>query len=405
MAGGVSRFRYAGRRLDRRRTAIAKTLFRMTARILHIITGLDQGGAERSLVNLLESDLGRRFDHHVLSLGGPGYYGPLLRARGIAVDPLSLAGLRSIAGGICRLRRVVRDFRPDVVQGWMYHGNLVAELAAFGGPAATAWNVRQSLYDIGTEKLGTRAVIRLLRHLSSRPRAILYNSYQARAHHEAFGFASAPGRVIANGFDTARWRPDAARRATFRAELGVGAEVPVLGFVGRFHPQKDVPTFLDAVGEAMTAQPDLHVAMVGEGLGAENDALAPWREKLPRARFHPLGRRGDIEAILPGFDFFCLSSSSEAFPNVVGEAMAAGLPCIATDVGDCARLMGGIGRIVPRGDSAQMAEAISEMASMDLARRAEIGEAARARIVAVYSLDATVDAYTELYDSVMKRDD
>ncbi|WP_197411961.1 glycosyltransferase [Sphingopyxis sp. H050] len=376
----------------------------MTARILHIITGLDQGGAERSLVNLLESDLGRRFDHHVLSLGDPGYYGPFLEEQGIAVDTLGLAGPGSIARGVGRLRRVVRDFRPDIVQGWMYHGNLVAELAAFGRPAATAWNIRQSLYRIGTEKPGTRAVIRLLGRLSSRPRVILYNSYQSRTHHEAFGFASAPGRVIANGFDTARWRPDAARRAAFRAALGVGAEVPVLGFVGRFHPQKDVPTFLAAAGEAMMAQPDLHVAMVGEGLGGESEALAPWREKLPHARFHPLGRRGDIEAILPGFDFFCLSSSSEAFPNVIGEAMAAGLPCIATDVGDCARLMGGIGRIVPRGDSVQMAEAIGEMARMDLARRAEIGEAARARIIAVYSLDATVDAYTELYDSIMKRD-
>lgn len=378
----------------------------MGARILHIITGLGQGGAERSLVNLLGSDLGRRFEHRVLSLAGLGHYGPVLFERGIAVDTLELAGTGSAVPALASLRRVMRDARPDIVQGWMYHGNLFAELATglFGRAAVTSWNVRQSLYDIGTEKRGTQAVIRLLKRLSSRPRAIIYNSHQSRAHHEAFGFAAVPGRVIPNGFDTARWRPDAVSRSAFRAELGVGPEAPVLGFVGRLHPQKDVPTFLAAVSAAMTARPDLHVAMVGEGLGAESGALTPWREKLPRARFHLLGRRGDIEAILPSFDLFCLSSSSEAFPNVIGEAMAAGLPCIATDVGDCALLMGGIGRIVPPGDPVQMAEAIGEIAGMDLACRSEIGEAARARIVAHYSLDATVDAYAELYDSIMKRD-
>lgn len=383
-----------------------KTPSLMSARILHIITGLGQGGAERSLVNLLESDLGRRFDHRVLSLGGAGHYGPVLRKQGIAVDTLELAGAGFAISGIARLRRLMRDFRPNIVQGWMYHGNLFAELAVgiFERSAATSWNIRQSLYDIGTEKNGTRAVIRLLRRLSLRPRAIIYNSYQSRAHHEGFGFVAPPGRVIPNGFDTKRWRPDAAARVAFRAALGVGPGTPVLGFVGRLHPQKDVPTFLAAASAAMAKQLDMHVAMVGEGLGPDSEALAPWREKLPRARLHLLGRRGDIEAILPGFDLFCLSSTSEAFPNVIGEAMATGLPCIATDVGDCTRLMGQTGRIVRPGDPCQMAEAICEVAAMDLARRGEMGEAARARIVAEYELGATVEAYAELYESMLKRD-
>lgn len=377
----------------------------MEAKILHIITGLDQGGAERSLVNLLGSDFSRRFDNRVLSLGGLGHYGLLLRERGIGVDALDLKGAGSIPAGLTRLRRVVRHARPDIIQGWMYHGNLFAEAARLFWPSArTAWNVRQSLYDLAAEKRGTQMVIRLLKMFSGRPRAILYNSHQSRTHHESFGFATARGRVIPNGFDTKRWRPDAERRSLFRKTLGLKERARVLGFVGRFHPQKDVPTFLAAAAGAMTAHPDLHVVMVGEGLGADGAALAHWRGRLPNGRFHPLGRRDDVERILPGFDLFCLSSSSEAFPNVLGEAMACGLPCIATDVGDCARLMGGAGRIVPPGDAVQMAKAIGDIASMDLAQRAEIGEAARARIIATYGLDATVDAYAELYDMIMKRD-
>eukprot|EP00456_Euglypha_rotunda_P039229 TRINITY_DN30167_c1_g1_i1.p1 TRINITY_DN30167_c1_g1~~TRINITY_DN30167_c1_g1_i1.p1 ORF type:complete len:163 (-),score=27.78 TRINITY_DN30167_c1_g1_i1:302-790(-) len=155
---------------------------------------------------------------------------------------------------------------------------------------------------------------------------------------------------------------------------------------------------------ALAEVPELHIVMVGDGLTRENSALQGLFAKLPPQRFHTPGRRDDIETILPGFDFFCLSSASEAFPNVLGEAMASGLLSIATDVGDCARLLDGHGRIVPRGDPGIMAKAMVEMARMDIASRAEIGKAARARITTSYGLAATVDAYTQLYDSMMKRE-
>ena len=184
----------------------------------------------------------------------------------------------------------------------------------------------------------------------------------------------------------------------------IGDAAPLAGFVGRFHALKDVPAFMESAAIAIADNPQLHFVMVGDGLARDNAALTPLFAALPPQRFHALGPRDDIEAILPAMDFFCLSSISEAFPNVVGEAMASGLPCIATDVGDCARLIDGHGRIVPRGDPAAMAAAISDLARMDVARRAEIGKAARARIEAGYSLRATVDAYTQLYDSMMKRD-
>jgi glycosyltransferase involved in cell wall biosynthesis len=288
----------------------------------------------------------------------------------------------------------------------MPHGNLIATAAAAmaGRPVGLAWNIRQSLYDLRDEKLATQWIIRALKGLSGRPDAILYNSHQARAHHEALGFAPAHGRVIPNGFNTGRWKPDVHRRAALRSALGIGDAAPLAGFVGRFHALKDVPAFMEAAAIAMAENPQLHFVMVGDGLARDNAALTPLFAALPPQRFHALGPRDDIEAILPAMDFFCLSSISEAFPNVVGEAMASGLPCIATDVGDCARLIDGHGRIVPRGDPAAMAAAISDLARMDVARRAEIGKAARARIEAGYSLRATVDAYTQLYDSMMKRD-
>ncbi|UKK85252.1 glycosyltransferase [Sphingopyxis sp. BSN-002] len=376
-------------------------------RVLHVITGLDTGGAERSLFNLLQSGLRHRFDNHVVSLSGPGHYGPLLRDLGISVHALGMREGTGPVGALSRLRMLVREIAPGIVQGWMYHGNLAASAAAWGQSPkpAVSWNIRQSLDAIGLEKRGTRWTINALKPLSRAPRAIIYNSYRACEQHEAHGYSGARSLVIPNGFDTQKWWPDPARRAEWREKLGLTADEVALGYIGRFHPMKDIPTFLDACDRALGVNPDLRVVMVGEALDGNNpeivDAIAP--EK--RARFRLLGRRPDVETILPAFDLFCLASSrNEGFPNVLGEAMASGLPCVATDVGDSARLMNGLGRVVPPGDAAQMAEAIGEIAAMDLARRSEMGEAARDRIVATYGLDATVEAYAGLYDSMLKRD-
>lgn len=378
----------------------------MTGHVLHIITGLDTGGAERSLFNLLASDFATDLTHSVISLGGMGHFGPLLQERGIAVHAFDMLNGAGLLRAPVRLGRLMRQTRPDIVQGWMPHGNVIATIAASMSPRPVdlAWNVRQSLYDLRAEKRATQWMIRGLKRLSGRPNRIIYNSYQARDHHEALGFSSLRGIVIPNGFDTARWRPDAPRRAAFRSAIGVGEDAPVAGFVGRFDPLKDVPTFMAACATALAEHPQLQVVMVGEGLTPDNSALAPLFQKMPSQRFHALGRRADIEAILPAMDFFCLSSVSEAFPNVIGEAMASGLPCIATDVGDCARLLDGHGRIVPPRDSGKMAEAMVEMVQIGVAQRTEIGAAARARIEEYYSLSATVDAYTKLYDSMMKRE-
>ena len=378
----------------------------MPVHVLHIITGLAIGGAERSLFNLAVADPARGFSHSVVSLTGMGHYGPLLRENGVAVHALGISGVASLLAAPIKLRKLVRQIGPDIVQGWMPHGNVAATVAASMSRrlVRVAWNIRQSLYDLSAEKRATQWMIRGLKTQSRRPDAIIYNSYQAREHHEDLGFSPGRGIVIPNGFDTDRWKPDAGHRSALRTAIGVAEGGAVGGFVGRFHALKDVPTFMTASAVALAEVPELHIVMVGDGLTRENSALQGLFAKLPPQRFHTPGRRDDIEAILPGFDFFCLSSASEAFPNVLGEAMASGLPSIATDVGDCARLLDGHGRIVPRGDPGIMAEAMVEMARMDIASRAEIGEAARARITTSYGLAATVDAYTQLYDSMMKRE-
>jgi glycosyltransferase involved in cell wall biosynthesis len=376
-------------------------------RILHLITGLETGGAERSLANLLLGEAGQRQMARVVSLSGEGHYGPILASKGIEVDALRLGPTLPTLAALWRLHQIVGSFRPDVIQGWMYHANLMASCAGAlsGRRIPVAWNIRQSLYNIESEKPTTRWVIRRLARGSAKPAAIIYNSFQSRAHHEAFGFASRQGIIIPNGFDTNVWRPDTKRRAAVRDELGLRDNDLLLGFVGRFHPMKAVPTFLAACAQAMAADPRLHVALVGDGLSCDNPGFAAAVAGLPQARLHAMGRRSDVETVMPSFDLFCLSSVSEAFPNVLGEAMATGLPCVATEVGDCARLLGGHGIIVPPGDVSGIAGAIVRLAAMNTARRQAIGDAAREQIATSYGLDATADSYASLYGSMMEKED
>ena len=375
------------------------------ATILHIITGLGTGGAERSLLSLVSGGLAEQHQCEVVSLTDEVAFGPKIAALGVPVHCLGMSRGRPTPAALMRLRQFVRTIRPEFIQGWMYHGNMAAYLArlmAIGRPAL-AWNIRQSLYDISKEKPGTRAVIRASRLVSWQPDLILYNSRVARAQHEAFGYHATKGAVIANGFDTSLWRPDADAREKLREALRLGPNDKLVGFVARYHPMKDIPNFLQAMAALMAADPYLHCCMVGQDAGPENPTLARYFAELPADRLHVLGRRDDIAALMPGFDLCCLSSSyGEGFPNVLGEAMASAVPCVATDVGDCRHVIGDTGQIVAASDSIALRRALADMLLMPDDARISLGAKARARIIDHFSLAATVDQYTTLYDSILK---
>lgn len=371
-------------------------------RVCHIITGLNVGGAERALHSLLSGGLADAHDCHVISLSDEGHYGALISALGVPVHCLGMSsGLRGI-GKIARLWPLLRKLRPDILQGWMYHGNLAASLGRLmlPGKPAVAWNVRQSLYDIAAEKRSTQVAIQLSRLLSRGTAAILYNSRVSRGHHEALGFDTRNGRVIPNGFDLDVWHPDAEARASFRRSLGLTGAEPLLGYVGRFDSLKDVPNLLTALQEVMTVDPTVHAAIVGRELGPDNPALAPLYSALPTERLHILGQKANIPEIVAGLDLLCLCSRSEGFPNVVGEAMATGVPVVVTDVGDSADVVGDTGWIVPPSDSAALARAILDALAEQPSVRRKRGRRARQKVKEQFSLHAAAKHYDQLYRAV-----
>ncbi|WP_164662051.1 glycosyltransferase [Tropicibacter sp. Alg240-R139] len=372
-------------------------------KITHIITGLKMGGAERSLHNLLSNKLGQSASHSVISLRDEGVYGPLLRDLGHEVHCLKLG--HKTPGGLFRLRALMRQINPDLVQGWMYHGNIAARITQIlgGAPRPQVWNIRQCLYDIRDEKLGTQWTIRFGAWQSAQSDKIIYNSRLAQTQHEAFGYAGQKSHLIPNGFDTAIWALDPDTRLRIRKEIGLPDTAKVIGIVGRNHPDKDLINFLRALQRSMSMDPDAHAVIVGRDCEPTRPDLQAHYAALDMDRVHILGQRSDIPAVMTGFDLLCLSSAAEAFPNVLGEAMASGLACVSTDVGDAAHVLDQAGILVPPRDSDALAQGLSQVLGLSPQERAQMGVRARKRIEANFSLTSTNDQYISLYENLLNR--
>lgn len=369
-------------------------------RVAHVIPDLAIGGAETALVRLLEGLDGARFASLVVTLRDGGELVERARRAGVRVVSLGMRTRLPSPLTLPRLRAALVSFAPDVVQGWMYHGNLAAWTATrlVQPRPALAWNVRQSLAGLDHERGLTRLVIRANARLSSAADAIVNNSRASATQHADRGFDARRVEIIPNGFDTDVFRPDPEAGAEVRAQLGIAPGSLVAGMVARFDPVKRHDLFLDAVARARRDGLDVHALLVGSGIVRENAALA---RRIAGAgldgHVHLLGARHDVARLLPALDVLVSASWTEGFPNAVGEAMACGVPCVVTDTGDCAAIVGDAGVVVPPGDGAALARALPEMLRRPAHERSAMGARGRTRIAADYTLAACTARYAALY--------
>jgi len=345
----------------------------------------------------------------VVSLMAPGTVGRQMLANGVRVESLNLRQVWQLPAALALLTRIVREQDPDIIQGWMYHGNVAATAAARMVPrcGALLWNIRHSLGDPGVEKLSSEMVIRLGALLSKTPRATIYNSMAAVRQHVARGYNPRGAVVIPNGFDDQRFRPDAPQRRS-RANLcesfNIDRSPILLAIVARHHPMKDHATAIEAVGKARAMGHDIHLLLAGNGTDAlPAKLMAACRRWLPANRLTLLGDRRDVAEWLPGCDIIALSSAwGEGFPNILGEAMASGVPCIATDVGDSKLIIADGGICVPKADPAAMAKAIANLCAIGPEGRQLIGFRGRSRVQAEYSLPVVARRYADLYETTLR---
>jgi glycosyltransferase involved in cell wall biosynthesis len=373
--------------------------------LMHVIVGLDIGGAEMVLYRLLTQLDRARFAAHVVSLRDIGPVGRRLMADGWPVYALGMrsGGVAALPPALVRLVGLMRALRPHVVQTWMYHADLLGGLAAkLAGGIPVAWNLRQSNLAPQFNKRSTLLLIRACALLShGLPARIVCGSEAARRAHARLGYARTKMCVIPNGFDLALFKPDAEARVAVRQELGLAADTPLIGMMARFDPQKNHRTFVAAAGLLHAHCPTVHFLLCGGGVTWENRALAAWIDGAGlRARCHLLGEREDMPRLTAALDVATLSSRGEGFPNALGEAMACGVPCVVTDVGDAGAIVGETGRLVPPGHPEALARAWAELLACSEEERRALGAAARERIAACFSLEQVVDQYEALWEQL-----
>ncbi len=371
-------------------------------RVLHVITGLRRAGAETMLVKLASSLARAGFDNHVVCLIESGPLAADLESAGIPVVAL---GMRSKFDPrpLARLTGMVRRLRPDIVQTWLYHADFAGLIAAALSRRLDRliWNIRCSEMDFTEDPAGSSGwLIGLLARLSRAPSGVIVNSHAGRLHHERLGYHPRWWLEIPNGFDLDRWRPDEAAPRRLRAKLGLDADALLVGMCARVAPMKDHATFLAAIARLSAREPRLHAVLVGRGTEALSGQVAALGLQ---GKVSLLGERDDVPALLPGLDAFCLSSAfGEGFANVLGEAMACGIPCVATDVGDAGAIVGDTGRIVPPREPEALAAALADVLGASAECRRELGARARVRVEERYSLARVAQCYIDAYAAVRR---
>jgi glycosyltransferase involved in cell wall biosynthesis len=376
-------------------------------KLLHISTSLATGGAQMMLYKLLSRMDRAAFDTKVVSLVDIGPIGEKIQAMGLPVQALGMRRGSADPLAVLRLARWIRQDPPDIIQTWMYHADLVGGLAAkLAGGIPVAWGIRNSNLDPQSSSRMTIWTAKTCARLSRRlPARIVCCSEASRQVHAQLGYAADKMVVIPNGFDLALFKPDAAARRSVRQELSMPAESPLIGLVARFDPQKDHHNFVQAARIFHAVVPETHFLLCGDGISWDNPKLAGWIEAAGLGDcFHLLGRRDDIAHLMPALDIASTASHyGEGFPQVIGEAMACGVPCVVTDVGDSAIIVGETGIVVPAKDPQALADGWSHLL-LELSReeRLQLGLAARQRVIDTYSLETIVRQYEDLYMSVAR---
>lgn len=373
-------------------------------RVVHCITGLSGDGAQRMLLRLADGLQRRGVENFVISLSSREPLAEAFEARGIPVYTVNVSpNLRGVAA-LFKLRRLLSELSPDLLQGWMYHANLLLTLMRpfLSTRIPVAWNMRRGTENLRELKFSTRLVVHANRWLSSRPDRIMYCTSESRQQHEALGFDSESGIVIGNGFDLDQFAKSPNLRRDIRERFGVVDTDILIGNIGRDDIAKGRPFLIEAFAALLTWIPHARLMLVGRGMSDTNPELRRLLVSFGVAsRVILVGEYSPSSELYPAMDIFCSSSVAEGFPNVIAEAMCCEVPCVATDVGNTRELLEGVGVVVPPRSAACLVEGLAAMCREGRGAWDERGARGRSRISEMYSLDRVVDHYAQLYNEMI----
>ena len=368
--------------------------------VVHVINSLDDGGAEGALFRLCTNDTNNR--HVVISLLDLGKYGPLLKQNNVTVYAIDFGKKKKFVSGFFGLYKLMKKYKPDVVQTWMPHSDLLGGVAArLSGVKKVFWGIRHSDLQAGKTKNRTILISKILPLLSHViPLCVASCADEAINIHVKAGYPKHKMRLIPNGYDFNFLKNKKNDALKLRADFGLRADSILIGAVGRFDPQKDHVNLIRALSSIRQRGYEFTFLLVGSGLVNNNRNLVDQLVEYGiRDITHLLGQRIDVPTIMSALDLHILASAfGEAFPNVVAEAMACETPCVVTDVGDAALIVGNIGWVVPPGDSEALANAVEKA----FKKRSQEGwpqfcHSARERVRTCFGIEEMVSSYNNMW--------
>ena len=372
-------------------------------KIVHVITGLNGGGAQRPLYDLVRHTPDR-FQHEVISLSNFGVIGEFISKVGVPVTALEI---NPSMPGIAKPRKLVqliKDAKPDIVHTWMYHSDFLGGIAArMAGVPRVLWSVHNPDWDRRYTKFRTVMISRACAAMSGfLPDHIVYVSDRTRQIHQELGYTKKHSSVINGGYDLVGFAPSPAGRARIRAEVGIPEDMPVVGIVARFDPQKGFPYFFQMAKRLKEMRPRIHFMAVGRGVDNNPDIVKWATENGVLDSTTILGVRTDVSDVLNALDVLVSPSLGEAGPLIVGEALACGTPAVGTNVGLTDLLIGDPEFLTKPTDVEAMAMAVNKILEWDPARREAYGEQGRKRILENFSIQRNAGLYVDVYDSLVR---
>ena len=371
-------------------------------KIIHIVTGLGDGGAEHTLFKICKHDIKNK--HIVISFKRYGKYFSLLNKLGIKVYCLN-ASFFSIHKFFF-LIKLLQSLKPDIVQTWLVHADFVGSIAArLAGIKKILWNVRYSNIEIDKSKLTTILIIKTLAKLSYIiPEIIVINSKKAKKIYESKGYDKRKLKYIPNGYDLSTLKVSKSQKIDFQKKIKIKKQIPLIGYVARYDPLKDHLNLLKALSLIRLKGKDFFCILVGSNINKNKILINEIKKLKLNDCIRLLGPMNNVSKVMNSLDIHILSSASEGFPNVVAEAMAHKTPCVVTNVGDSSYIVGKTGWVVPPNDSVKLAKAIktalNEIGTKNWNKKCNL---ARERIKQKFSIDKMIKSYNKSWIKFYKK--
>ena len=373
-------------------------------KIIHIVTGLGDGGAEHTLFKICKHDIKNK--HIVISFKKYGKYFSLLNKLGIKAYCLN-ASFFSIHKFFF-LIKLLQSLKPDIVQTWLVHADFIGSIAArLAGIKKILWNVRYSNIEIDKSKLTTILIIKVLAKLSYIiPEIIVIVSKKAKKIYENKGYDKRKLKFIPNGYDLSNLKGNKDQKIDFHKKIKIKKRIPLIGYVARYDPLKDHLNLLNALSLIRLKGKDFFCILVGSNINKNKILINEIKKLKLNNCVRLLGPVKNVSKVMNLLDIHVQSSASEGFPNVVAEAMVHKTPCVVTNVGDSSYIVGKTGWVVPPNDSVKLAKAIetafNEIGTKNWNKKCN---EARVRIKQKFSLSKMIKSYNKVWIKVFKKND